>query len=269
MHINRQTYEEFFLLYADGELNESERKDVEEFVDQNPDLAGEFEMIGQTIMVPDESIVFANKEMLFRNDDSRKVMVMRWFRYAAAAVLLIALSATGWLFINKHKDDAPTVAIVQDGQRNAQLPAENVSTKPADQPKNTVASVTSPVTKKKAIRNIPVVKEKKVEAVKPSSEKSEPEQEATAIVPEAALLTHDVALAPAETQPIDVRVAPRAVAAAEEQPASDVYYTKSLNEEREKSDMIYFANTSITKNTKLRGVFRKATRYLEKVTSIQ
>ena len=36
MHINRQTYEEFFLLYADGELNGTERKAVEDFVKENP-----------------------------------------------------------------------------------------------------------------------------------------------------------------------------------------------------------------------------------------
>ena len=86
MQINRQSYEEYFLLYADGELNESEQRAVEEFIDQNPDLAGELNIIQETVFKPDGSIIFENKELLLKNEsDNRKVFYMSWFRIAAAA----------------------------------------------------------------------------------------------------------------------------------------------------------------------------------------
>ena len=83
MQINRQSYEEYFLLYADGELNESEQKAVEEFIDQNPDLASELTLIQETVFKPDGTIMFENKEALFKDEsDERKVIYMRWFRVA-------------------------------------------------------------------------------------------------------------------------------------------------------------------------------------------
>ena len=88
MHINRQTYEEFFLLYADGELNGTEKKAVEDFVKENPDLASEFNMIQDTVMRPDDSIIFENKELLYKNEEEdRKIVYMRWLRIGVAAAV--------------------------------------------------------------------------------------------------------------------------------------------------------------------------------------
>ena len=40
--INRHNYEEFFLLYVDGELETAQRATVEKFIEQNPDLIESF-----------------------------------------------------------------------------------------------------------------------------------------------------------------------------------------------------------------------------------
>lgn len=68
MNINRNNYEEFFVLYIDNELKAAERAAVENFVDQNPDLKTELEMLQQTIMLSDNNEVFINKELLFRKE---------------------------------------------------------------------------------------------------------------------------------------------------------------------------------------------------------
>ena len=68
MKINRDNYEEFFVLYIDKELIPAERAAVENFVIQNPDLKTELEMLGQTILPPDEMETFGNKELLFRKE---------------------------------------------------------------------------------------------------------------------------------------------------------------------------------------------------------
>jgi len=69
MMINRHNYEEFFLLYADDELNSQQRTAVELFVQQNPDMAAELDMLLQMKLQPDEHIVFPDKSSLFKTAD--------------------------------------------------------------------------------------------------------------------------------------------------------------------------------------------------------
>ncbi len=64
MIINRDNYEEFFLLFVDNELPETEKQAVERFVQQNPDLAEELNMLMQSRLTADEEIHFEKKEVL-------------------------------------------------------------------------------------------------------------------------------------------------------------------------------------------------------------
>lgn len=66
MNINRNNYEEFFLLYADNELCAADKKAVDDFITANPDLTEELVMLQQSILKPD-TLVFADKEMLFKH----------------------------------------------------------------------------------------------------------------------------------------------------------------------------------------------------------
>jgi len=70
MNINRNNYEEYFLLYADNELSKAERKMVEVFVNENPDLKEEFCMLKLTINLPDEEIKLNDKLFLYKNEGS-------------------------------------------------------------------------------------------------------------------------------------------------------------------------------------------------------
>jgi anti-sigma factor RsiW len=65
--INRNNYEEFFLLYVDDELDAVSKLAVEDFIQQNTDLAIELEMLIQAKSLPEE-IVFSDKESLLRTE---------------------------------------------------------------------------------------------------------------------------------------------------------------------------------------------------------
>lgn len=66
MNINRDNYETIFLLYIDHELSVAERKAVEEFVAQHPDLYEELMQLQDVVLNPEEPAIFADKESLLR-----------------------------------------------------------------------------------------------------------------------------------------------------------------------------------------------------------
>jgi len=65
--INRNNYEDIFLLYVDDELDAASKLAVENFVLENPDLAVELDMLLQTRSVVDETTFF-DKESLLRTE---------------------------------------------------------------------------------------------------------------------------------------------------------------------------------------------------------
>lgn len=69
MIINRNNYEEFFLLYIDNELSAVEKAAVEAFVMQHPDLQEELQLLQQTVLLPEESLAF-NKSFLFKSEST-------------------------------------------------------------------------------------------------------------------------------------------------------------------------------------------------------
>lgn len=70
IQINLHNYEEFFLLYADKELNAEDRLAVEQFVQANPDLGVELDLLLQLHLPADETIPFPGKNDLLRNESA-------------------------------------------------------------------------------------------------------------------------------------------------------------------------------------------------------
>ncbi len=64
--INRNNYEEFFLMYVDNELPAYQRAEVEFFVEQNPDLQQEFETLKQAVLFTDDALMFNDKQSLLK-----------------------------------------------------------------------------------------------------------------------------------------------------------------------------------------------------------
>lgn len=104
--VSLNNYEESLLSYIDNELTEQQRIAVERFVNTNPAAKKELELLQQTKLQP-ETIVFANKESLYRKEEKVRSLPVRWWR-AAAAILILALGLTAVLVMNnKSIDDVP------------------------------------------------------------------------------------------------------------------------------------------------------------------
>ena len=82
MNINKNNYEEYFLLYADNELSDQEKNIVEAFVKQHPDLEEEFLIIKQSVIKPDADLKLEDKSFLFRQQKSLLIiLITRKFLY--------------------------------------------------------------------------------------------------------------------------------------------------------------------------------------------
>jgi len=64
--INTENYEEWFLLFADGELDPAEKKTVFEFIAKHPFLKDELEALQMTVTSADSQIEFENKKALYK-----------------------------------------------------------------------------------------------------------------------------------------------------------------------------------------------------------
>ncbi|OQP67908.1 hypothetical protein [Niastella populi] len=69
--ITRDNYEAYFVMYVDDELNGAQRKAVEQFIAANPDLEEEMVMLQQSVLRPNDHIVFEPKEILFKGTAAR------------------------------------------------------------------------------------------------------------------------------------------------------------------------------------------------------
>jgi len=126
--VNLENYEEYMMMYADGELNEAETKALMDFVAANPELAKELEAYTATKLVPDTTMVYANKDQLMKAPPAggRTIGMRTWWAYAAAAaVLLFAVT------IFRQGGDATDSPVVANNTPAATQP---VSTPPTQTP---------------------------------------------------------------------------------------------------------------------------------------
>jgi anti-sigma factor RsiW len=134
--ITTANYEEWLVLYIDNELNTAQKIQVENFIALNPLVKKELDTLAQTKLQPDETVVFANKEVLYRKEEKVRALPLLW-RWAAAAVLLVAAGLATLLIINNRNTPASQQVTVSDNKQQS-LPVKSTSINPVNNP---VASV--------------------------------------------------------------------------------------------------------------------------------
>ena len=93
--------QEKLLLYLDNELNADERKAVEALIASDKAVAAEWSILQFSKLDVTEKIVFNDKHLLYKKEPA-KVVGIRWWRIAAAAIL-IGFGAWGTISLLQNK----------------------------------------------------------------------------------------------------------------------------------------------------------------------
>jgi hypothetical protein len=137
--ITRDNYEEFFLLYIDNELSVANREAVERFIAHHPDLQEDWKALLHCRQLPNEQLVFPDKEALYsigaqeeeeddeflhyspdlsivfpdkaslyKEGDNKRIVWLPWLRVgvAAATIGIVALLVV----LSGHHTTVPSVA---------------------------------------------------------------------------------------------------------------------------------------------------------------
>ncbi|HUB61551.1 MAG TPA: hypothetical protein VL978_12645 [Puia sp.] len=172
--ITRDNYEEFFLLYTDNELSAAEKQEVERFVTDHPDLREEWEALlqcrlspdthlafpdreallkpgnealpalyyidGLPFLHPDNSVVFPDKDRLYRTAKDRRIIPPPWLRAGIAAAVVGAIALAFLLTARQQSGQLVQRATARTIPRKNVTPAVTPMPAPAlhiveDQPK--------------------------------------------------------------------------------------------------------------------------------------
>jgi hypothetical protein len=253
--INPGNYEEWLVLYVDDELNSEEKTRVEQFAALHPHVQAELNLFLETKLQTEE-VKFPNKKLLYKRDRGVRVISMTWWR-AAAAILIIGAGVTTYSVLNTKDKKAASRPIAVTEQ-------QSVKQKPTDQQSkqsNTAASVDD---KNKAAvinaGNSKPLREKlpQKQTTKKSEDNLIAREEIAA--PETTKRRAEI-ISEVNTPESNSEINTASVQVRPQQIINEVNVT---NQSPETPDQ-YASNNE---NKHLRGIFRKATRFIERTSGI-
>ncbi len=118
--VNLSNYEEYLLLYIDNELDPAQVAAVEQFASENLAVKKELDLLRFTRLQP-ETIAFPDKASLYRKEEKVRALPVRWWR-AAAAILILALGLSSVWMISRRSNEA-AVAGASPGKNQIKTPA--------------------------------------------------------------------------------------------------------------------------------------------------
>jgi anti-sigma factor RsiW len=123
MNINRHNYEEYFLLYVDNELTAAERVLVEAFIEENPDVRAELELLQQTTLQTDAKLDDAFKNKLLKQESVTEEQLMLLLDgelrkdeaiKVQEAIVADAQLQNDWAWLQRSKFNADTSIVFPD-----------------------------------------------------------------------------------------------------------------------------------------------------------
>ena len=191
--ITENNYEEVFVLYHDDELSEQQKTETEKFIAENPKFNEEFELILNSKLVPENSVIYPAKRQLYRKEKSGKVIPMILWRYIAAAVFIGFGLWIGLPYFKKNDVAQPIANSANTGIQKPALkvvrPGTNIISKKPLKEQNDIASSENTSEPEKIERNRkeikkPVLKDQETarESVAISGKKTQKEPVAEKII---------------------------------------------------------------------------------------
>lgn len=264
--IHAGNYQEYFLLYIDGELNEADRQAVETFVLQQPQLQEEFTLLKSTVL-PEETIVFAGKDSLYRTETRRRAIVvsLRWASVAAA----VMIGVVAIMMFNKADEVVPVAIkdkeqpVIESPEGTTKKEQQYTPTIPAEQTIAATVEENKPAPARRVTNTTPAREEKMPVPQVAVIGQPNQEQRSLALIETPPVVTNPVT----ETQTTGTeQVAGETKAAFAANTSEDnnnivqpAVYTEELDTENEKN--VYVGALQINPD-KVRGLFRKASRFL-------
>ncbi|MDO6434246.1 hypothetical protein Q4E93_26790 [Flavitalea sp. BT771] len=297
--VNPDNYESWFLSYVDGELDEASRQAVIEFVRLHPEKNIELQRLQLAVNIPDPSIVFPGKESLYRKDEKRRIAWLPFARIAAAALVLgfVGLQVfhpfrSGRSIAGKPSPQAPV--IMKDSTAAAMASTNHSTQAPLPTPSGEKTTPGQPIVKKylaavtpRAADSLHLYKRRQTgneekEAAVPAPAKADPTvpvvAKADPPVPDKA--TASIKVQPADNNPVGEAdpadklavIDPKAIDRTRNIPATKVAAGSFATQALLDHAVAYTSDESMEeraspKKNKLRGIFRKVTRALEKPSS--
>jgi len=291
-NIHLDNYEEWFVLYIDEELTPEQKTETEQFILNNPSLQKEWEFFTKTRIQP-VNITFPEKASLYRKEAIIRPAVFRWWR-VAAAVLIIGTGIALFSISNKKHDSLLKENLVkkeipvknnnepisrpsiqkQDDIFIAQSPLMEIKTKKSNE-ESGVAFVTSTKKETGRERNVPG----KNQTIHIIPVVTNPEQS----IEKPAIASNDLKNKPSNHLPVpennpyvkDVspknnlaQNQPKAIVNPENTGVTNKSVSPSDIQQASYTDNAFTIEPSSGKKNKLRGFFRKLTRTFEKRTDI-
>jgi len=288
--INRDNYEEWFLSYVDGELDDPARRAVIEFVRLHPEKSLELQRLQLAVIIPNPSVVFPGKESLYRREEKRRIAWLPLARMAAAALIL---GAVGLLVFHPFrtrqslaaKAPSPLSPIAKtDGPSSTIADAPHSSQERVQTPAGEKTAPTPPIIKKHLATVTPRATDS-LHLYKRRDAGGEEKGTAVPVLVKADPSIPDKAIASAKIQPADNNsvgeadpagrlavIDPKTIDRAGNTPATKVASGSFATQALLDHTVAYTADESMEeraspKKNKLRGIFRKVTRALEKPSS--
>ena len=277
--IHAGNYEPYFLLYADDELSVDEKRAVESFVYHHPQYQEELELLQAVRMQPDTSVVFEDKQSLYRREENKeKPIPFRLWPLAAAAIMLLLLGLW-WMTREKPAGPGP---VAQRPQTTAPLTQPGKAPATEKDSAQDIAPVTAPEApiaqadqkKEETTPVSPADNRQPGLAIKTNSNSQTPviAVNQDPVQPQDNDRMNNPATLPDRPQPaltikgVNAKPALIAQAVAITRPENIVSNAAFDLNDQSNNDRIAIMNTSV-KKTALRGFLRKASRVIAKNTS--
>jgi hypothetical protein len=100
--INATNYKEWLHLYIDQELTASQKLMAGDLIASHPEIQQELQLLQKAKLLPDPTVLFPNKEVLYRSEEKVRVISLQWKRIAVAAALLFAIGTAIFVASNDN-----------------------------------------------------------------------------------------------------------------------------------------------------------------------